>query len=486
MIHYFLQRINVKKASRLFLFSLLFFPVAYGQKKQQKIDSLLQAYFANEQFNGAALVAEKGKIIYEKAFGSAVFEWGVPNTLDTKFRIASLSKQFTSLLIMQLVAEGKLSVKDPISKFLPDLPADKKMISIHQLLTHTSGLVHNRDVPNFDPRKTYSKEEYFNLYINTPLKFTPGTKYSYSSQGYNLLAEIIEQIEKEPFHKVIKKRIFDPAGMKDSKNSDDLHYTDKIADGYGFYFDFLKEVPKDPSVLKGSGGIITTLHDYFLYDRALRNKTLLKEPYYKQFLSPYVGEDGYSWSFYKYPDSLRKDTVTLAWYSGFFDGYTAIAYHCLEEDKLILLFFNVENGQSQEIADNLFSLINNFRYALPKKSLLHFLATAYKKSNLVNALNEYQQLPEAEKNKYDKSRDEINILGYKLLNKGMVSEAIELFKFNVFLFPKIGDNFDSLAEAFYKNKDYAASLANYTKALELDQNNTNARDMIEKIKKMVK
>jgi hypothetical protein len=124
--------------------------ISCGQTKVDKLDALVSAYADYGKFNGSVLVAEKGEVIYKKGFGLANMEWDIPNEPDTKFRLASVTKQFTAMLILQLVAENKLKLDAPISTYLPDYPKKTgDIITIHQLLTHSSGIPNYTDFPVF-------------------------------------------------------------------------------------------------------------------------------------------------------------------------------------------------------------------------------------------------------------------------------------------------------------------------------------------------
>src|ERR671913_1649541 len=123
-----------------FIITAVIVNISYGQTKIEKIDKLIQAYTDYGKFNGSVLVAEKGKVIYKKGFGSADIEWNIPNRPDTKHRLGSITKQFTAMLIMQLVEQGKLKLDVPISAYLPEYPKKNgEVITIHHLLTHSSG-----------------------------------------------------------------------------------------------------------------------------------------------------------------------------------------------------------------------------------------------------------------------------------------------------------------------------------------------------------
>src|SRR5688572_5388018 len=170
------------------------FNVSHGQAKADKLDKLISAYVEYGKFNGSVLVAEKGIVIYKKGFGLADMEWNIPNQPDTKHRLGSITKQFTSMLIMQLVELGKLKLDVPISTYLPDYPKKNgDVITIHHLLTHTSGIPNMTSFPRFlknISRNAYSPLQLVNMSADSTLEFKPGERFAYSNSGYLLLGYI--------------------------------------------------------------------------------------------------------------------------------------------------------------------------------------------------------------------------------------------------------------------------------------------------------
>src|SRR5215510_10417679 len=189
-----------------------------AQDKAKKIDELMQAYYDNKQFNGTVLVAEKGSVIYKKGFGLANMEWNIPNEPDVKFRIGSITKQFTSMLIMQLVQEGKIKLDGKLTDYLTDYRKDTgDKVTIHNLLTHTSGIPSYTSLPDFFKevsRDPYGVEEFVKNYCSGDLEFETGSKFEYDNSGYFLLGAIIEQLTGQSYERALQERIFGPLGMK--------------------------------------------------------------------------------------------------------------------------------------------------------------------------------------------------------------------------------------------------------------------------------
>jgi len=209
------------KVHVLAIFTLALFNISCGQtqadkqthnlSKADKLEELLTTYALHGKFQGSILVAEENEIIYKKGFGVANMEWDIPNQPDTKFRIASITKQFTALLIVQLASENKLDLNVPISTYLPDYPKKSaNIITIQHLLTHTSGIPEFDDFVNYNDieRNRYRPNELVNIFANGDLQFTPGEKFSYTNPGYVILGVIIEKITGKRYEQVLQDRIF--------------------------------------------------------------------------------------------------------------------------------------------------------------------------------------------------------------------------------------------------------------------------------------
>src|ERR1041385_1040776 len=181
-----------------------------AQDKAAKIDELMKVYNSYRQFNGAVLVAENGKVIFKKGYGMANMEWNIPVETDTKFRLGSITKQFTSMLIMQLVQEGKIKLDGKLTDYLTDYRKDTgDRITIHQLLNHTSGIPSYTGLPNFFQdisRNPYTVSDFVKKYASGDLEFEPGTKWNYNNSGYFLLGAIIERVSGKTYEQVLKDR----------------------------------------------------------------------------------------------------------------------------------------------------------------------------------------------------------------------------------------------------------------------------------------
>jgi CubicO group peptidase (beta-lactamase class C family) len=193
----------------------LFLAVAASAQDIARMEEVVQSYTANQQFMGSVLVAKGANVLLSKGYGSANLEWDVPNSPSSKFRLGSITKQFTAASILLLQERGKLNIQDPVKKYMPDAPAAWDKITIYNLLTHTSG------IPSFTSFPEYPKWEPFattpteavGRFRDKPLDFAPGEKWSYSNSGYVLLGYLIEKITGGSYETFVRENIFAPLGV---------------------------------------------------------------------------------------------------------------------------------------------------------------------------------------------------------------------------------------------------------------------------------
>ncbi|HZM86088.1 MAG TPA: serine hydrolase domain-containing protein, partial [Blastocatellia bacterium] len=278
------MRLTAQTYRRSFLLSLLailaFQVSAVAQSKANKIDNLLSLYHKYGQFNGSVLVADNGKVVYQKGLGLANMEWNIPNAPDTKFRLGSITKQFTSTLILQLVEQGKIKLDGKLTDYLPEYRKDTgDKVTIHNLLSHTSGIPSYTSLPGFFQnvsRNPFTVDDFIKKYASGELEFEPGTKFVYDNSGYFLLGAIIEKVTGKPYEQVLKENIFDPLGMKNSGYDRWGTILNKRATGY-------TRSPKgyqtaaylDMSIPYAAGSLYSTVEDLYLWDQALYGDKVL-------------------------------------------------------------------------------------------------------------------------------------------------------------------------------------------------------------------
>lgn len=277
--------------------------LTHGQLRE-KIDIYL-ARLEKAGFSGAVLVAQNGKIIFEKGYGLADRKNNVPITSETVFDSGSLSKQFTAAAILHLEEQGKLRVEDTLSKFFDGIPPDKANITLHQLLTHSSGL------PEYvykDDFAQTSRQQAQKMAFKARLKTSPGTEYLYSDTGYGLLAAIVEIASGKSFQAYLKDHLFKPAGMLHTGFYNDPQWSQMtVAHGYHNGKDFGSAATRPGPYwgLLGFGGVLTTVKDLYLWNSALESKSILFDKSLEKLFTPHIKEDNDGKSYYGYGWTIK-------------------------------------------------------------------------------------------------------------------------------------------------------------------------------------
>lgn len=463
---------------------------AKGQTKPAKIEGLMKLYAEYGQFNGSILVAEHGKVIYKKGFGLANMEWDIPNQSDTKFRLGSITKQFTSMLILQLVQQGKLRLDGKISDYLPDYPkktGDK--ITIHQLLTHTSGIFGYTELPNFFrdiSRDPYSPEAFLKMFSDSALLFEPGSRFSYSNSGYYILGVIIEKVTGKPYEQVLQENILSPVNMK---NTGYDHYgmiLKKRASGYEKDgLKYLNAAYLDMSLPYSAGALYSTVEDLYLWDQVLYTDKLLSEKsrdlLFKKYVPAFGASYGYGWVIGNVPVGHSNDSVMMIGHGGGINGFNTLITRIPSTQDLIVLLNNTGAAGLNNISKAITGILYDKPYDMPKRSIAYKVLDEIMQNGIESGLKTYNDLKVNHLDTYALLENEMNNVGYRLLGEKKVKEAIEIFKLNVDAFPKSANVYDSLAEAYMVNGDKELAIKNYQKSVELNPNNTNGIETLKKL-----
>ena len=251
-----------------------------------KVDDFIQAEMKRQKIPGLSLaVLKNGKILKAKGYGFANVEWNVPATPETVYQLASITKCFTATAVMQLVEDGKLSLKDNISAYLPDLPKTWSEVTVWHLLTHSSGIKNYTQLAAIadNPEKHFNAAEIIALVADLPLEFRPGERYDYTNTGYYLLGMLIEKCSGQGYGAFLEKRIFKPAGMADTRVNDFSELIPRRATGYvlreggirnGFFV--------NPSQPFAAGALVTSASDLAKWDAALYTEKIVKQSTLRQ------------------------------------------------------------------------------------------------------------------------------------------------------------------------------------------------------------
>jgi CubicO group peptidase (beta-lactamase class C family) len=361
----------MQKIGTLLLCLTALLPAAGGLVHAQEsaataLDSIAAGYQRERGFMGAVLVAKDGKIVLEKGYGLANLEWDVPNTPDTKFRLGSITKQFTATAVLQLEEQGKLSLSDPISKYIPDCPEAWKAITVHHLMNHTSGIPSYTSFPDFGTPKFHrvpmSPLEIAMLSKDKPLEFQPGEGWRYNNTGYVLLGHIIEKASGMKYDAYLKQHVFEPLGLKDTGYDWTEPVMKRRASGYGYdagQKSYRNGEFLDMSLPHAAGSLYSTVRDLFLWDRALAAGKLLKKETYTRMFTPGRSNYGFGWMI------TTDNGRARIGHGGGIHGFSTIINRYPEHDAVVIVLSNVQNGQAGVVGAKLANALFGEKVELP-------------------------------------------------------------------------------------------------------------------------
>ena len=310
------------------------------------VDALVRPYDRTNNFSGVVVVGRGESILFQRAYGLANVELGVPNRLDTVFHIASVSKPFTAAAILALVQDGKLSLDDPLSKFLPAYPRGNEILVRH-LLTHSSGVVNINGLPEYQElmRSPATLDQLIAAFKDKPLQFPPGTKTSYSNSNYNLLARIVELVSGQSFRDFLQQRIF--AGLPSLAPDDNPETI--IPNRAAGYVPVGKDKAGNAPYLDwrsktGNGSLMTTAQDLYRWTCSYQRGLIIDPKLVELSRTAHIDKYGYGW-FISGQDAQRQIEVT-----GRSPGYTAAIEYFPSTQLTVVVVANSYSSLSQGLA----------------------------------------------------------------------------------------------------------------------------------------
>jgi CubicO group peptidase (beta-lactamase class C family) len=338
-----------RKTSYILILLLGLSTISYAQKLEKQFDEMLSEQYLPMEPGATALVAIDGKIIYHKAFGMANLELDVKMEPDMVLEIGSITKQFTSVAILMLMEQGKLNLDDDITKFIEDYPTHGHHISIHHLLTHTSGIKSYTSMESWPSvwRKDFEPKELIDFFKNEPMDFSPGEEWRYNNSAYFILGYIIEKASGQTYEQFIETNIFKPLGMQSSLYGSNSEIIKKRAYGYQKNEEYVNAEYLSLSQPYAAGSLMSTVKDLFIWNRAIRSNKLVKKESIELAFTNYKlnnGEKinyGYGWFMNEIDGSL-----TIEHAGGIF-GYVTNSIYIPNEDVFVAVFSNCDcNGPS--------------------------------------------------------------------------------------------------------------------------------------------
>ncbi|WP_267875582.1 serine hydrolase domain-containing protein [Duganella radicis] len=313
------------------------------------IDAVIAPRYRPGEPGAVLLVIKDGHVLFRKAYGEADVLTHTPLSPDMAMPIGSMTKQFTAVAVMLLAESGKLSVGDPITRYLPTYPTHGKTITIENLLTHTSGIPDYVTTPDWPSNMGHevSTQGLLDTISQRPLDFEPGAKYDYSSSNYVLLGAIIEKVSGLPYAKFLEQRIFLPLGMKDTGYARRLRGNAALAAGHTLVESgFIHSPPVSPSQLSAAGGMLSTVDDLARWNKAIDAGRLLSAAGWKKVFTPYRPREGTSEYGYGFQigDSWQS-TMTIR-HGGRVPGFESFAMRLPEQQMYVAVLSNLDGGRT--------------------------------------------------------------------------------------------------------------------------------------------
>jgi len=480
---------------------------AAAQNYIQQIDSLVTLRGNEYELSGNVLVAERAKIVYQKSTGMANTASKTPITAASAFTLASVSKLFTSVAILQLNEKGKLHLDDPVKKHIPEL--NNGAITVRHLLTHTSGLADYQilEKPYFqDTSKVFTLTDIPSAINNDTKAFrsAPGEKWSYSNPGYNLLALIVERITKTTFADYLSKQIFKPSGMLHTYITTPLikvNDPERVA-GYD-YLQFAPWVLQRADSLKhnqiellhidglvGMGNVVSTTQDLLNFDQALYTGKILKHPTLEKAFTPIKLKNGtlaetgwrnnlsnFGLGWYILKDaSLGK----VVFHTGGMPGAVTAFIRNITKRQTVIVLNNVTHRSTHGTAMSLLYLMNGGKAQTDKKSVANEFTRILLKGSVNDAWARFNTIKSDTAN-FSLDEREMNMVGLGMFFNNFKAQALEVLRLNTVLYPNSPNVYDSLAMVLADSGDKQNAILMYRKALALNPKLTSAITGLKKL-----
>jgi len=359
--------LNLVKSTTILLFLSITGLSDAATTPEQQMDAYIQAWQQQNMFSGTVLVAQNDTIVFQNAYGKADIEKDILNTLDTRFRIGSLTKAFTALLVLQLDKQGQLHTHDPLSRWVPEQTrADE--ITLEMLLHHRSGIPDHTELPDFQTRRRTQlcpPAQTIKTFQSLPLESSPGSRFKYSSSNYILLGYIIEKTTQKPYADILQENILAPAGLAQTGFELYQQPPDNMAVGYRNVNG--KILPANNRIMQNahaSGGLYSTVKDLYRWNKVLDpNNGIFDKDVLLKMQNPPYPEYGYGWAGTSILDKK-------AWaHSGQTEGFMSFIIRFIEDNACVIVLSNLEQAPVDRISIDLAAILFDKPYNMPQKAV---------------------------------------------------------------------------------------------------------------------
>ncbi|HCY77834.1 MAG TPA: hypothetical protein DHV28_18145 [Ignavibacteriales bacterium] len=462
--------------------------VSFSQENRFKIlDEYLTEYLQNKNIPSiSAGILEKGEITWFKSEGKADLENNVSVSNSSLYRIASISKPITAVAILHLWERGLVSLDTDARTYIPNFPVKKYKFTIRQLLNHTSG-IRNYKEGEFDSKKYYPTiEEAIKLFAYDSLNFEPGTKYEYTSLGYNLLAAIVEKVTKSTFENYISENIFLPAGMKSTVIDKQREVIVNRVRGYEK--NELRKIVNAPladlSVKVAGGGLLSTNKDLLLFAKALIDYKLLKQTTFNMMIRKSKLKSGRDIDYgLGFTLTFANDSLLYISHNGAGTGFSSMLLIDPKQKIASVHLINIRDRNLGEPAKDFLEMRSSGIYIKPSKTLSDALIQLYLSSGIDSVTTKLNSIYRYESNVYNLNEDEAIFFSNDLIDMNKVADAIAYLKEVIKFYPKSFKTLAAIGDAYLQDNNIGLALRHYRLAAQLNNSNQRINNLIIKLSK---
>lgn len=444
-------------------------------------DAYVRVAVQNASFSGTVLVAKDGIPLFIRSYGLASHELGIPNTDGTVYHLQSITKPFTAILIMMLQDEGRLNVNDRACDYLADCPEAWRAITIHQLLTHTSGIEGYSRLPDWDETldsRTYWRAGATSLVRDLPLLFSPGEGYRYSNSGYSLLALIIERVSGKPLPEMYQERILAPLGMNHTGFNTSRRIVPNLATGYySLGSTFINATPQSSTDSYGAAGLTSTVGDLLTWDQALFTNRLIPRSSYEQMIAHTANNYGYGWEIRTWFGRRQIG------HAGSGAGFSTFIARFIDDGLTVIVLSNSDEASAGGTARALAAIYFGEENQAPTLTTETMLLDTIVANGVDAGIRRYREMRAAQPSAEEFQDDGLLVsVGYKLYATPMMDQARRVFEFAIEEFPRSAYSYDGLADIAAAEGDYESSLHHFERSLEIDPSNEYAAAGLERFR----
>jgi CubicO group peptidase (beta-lactamase class C family) len=458
-----------------------------GDDVASKLDRLASAYHDAGLLDGMVLVAERGKVVLEKGYGMANVEWQQPNRPDTRYRIGSVTKPLTAILVLQQVNAGRLDLDAPISRYLPEYRKDTgAKVTVRHLLAHTSGIPTYKGTDILAQLHPLPSGDLVRQWCSGDLRWEPGARWDYNNCGYLMLAVILERVTGRSYADLLREGITVPAGMADTGVDTSRLVLPRRASGYerDLAGDLRLAPYSEISTALGAGDVYSTARDLFRLDRALYGDGLLPAGLRKAMFTPDNARTGLGWFVRTAPADHPAAGDTLVTHEGHIFGFFTFVTRIPEREALVITIDNADSDAFPGIHREALRILYQGTYELPRRPMRREVGRALRDGGPAAAVARFRELRAAGPGSgYDvENWRALNSLGYELLRGGRTREAIAVFQANAGAFPERWELWDSLAEGYMADGQREPAIRCYEKSVEMNPRNEAGIEALGKLR----